>query len=302
MRAGVLLAVLLVTALALPGATTAAGSENFADAAGDAALAPDVTTVIVSNDERGLITFRVTIANRSELGQDEGILIPIVTDDPNIEAGTRPDDDASFTLGIDSEGPFLLAWDGEEMTGIKPQRPSVTGSFSGGIATITVRQEDLAPGFPDMSVPIALNFYVLGLSFSGETLIGRDAAPDGAASWSYRLNEALRLIVTNFGAALTIRPGQRLAVQMGVARGDTGAAVSSGKLTCRARLGGKALRGAGRFLIISVRVADRELQSPRATCSWNVPKKGSKGKLIRGSVSLRALGITVTRAFSTRVR
>lgn len=302
MRPGVLLAVLLLAALSVPGATSAAGSASFADTAGDAGPAPDLTTVIIANDELGLITFRITVTNRSTLGPDDLIVIPIATDDPNIEAGTRADDGASFILGIDSQGAFLTEWNGQEMAEVKPQPASLTGAFSGGVATVTVKQEDLAPGFPDMSVPIELNFYALGLTFDGDALVGRDDAPDGEMSWNYRISETLRLIVTNFGAAATVKPGQRLAVQMGVARGDTGAAVSSGRLTCRARLGGKVLRGTGRFVIVPVRAGGREINSPRATCSWNVPRKRSKGKTIRGSVSVRASGITVLRAFSTRVR
>jgi hypothetical protein len=297
-----LLAALLFAALSFPGATTAAGSASFADTTGDAGPAPDLSTVIVANDERGLITFRITVTNRSTLGQDDLIVIPIATDDPNIEAGTRADDGASFTLGIDSQGAFLSEWNGQEMAEVKPQPASVTGAFSTGVATVTVKQEDLAPGFPDMSVPIEFDFYVLGLTFIGDVLVGRDDAPDGELFWSYRLAETLRLIVTNFGAAATVKPGQKLAVQMGVARGDTGAAVSSGKVICRARLGGKVLRGSGRFVIVSVKAGGREINSPRATCSWSVPRKQSKGKAIRGSVSVRASGIAVTRAFSTRVR
>jgi hypothetical protein len=302
MRSGVLLAVLLFAAFSVPGATSAAGSASFVDTAGDAGLAPDLTSVIVANDELGLITFRLTVTNRSTLGLDDLIVIPIATDDPNIEAGTRADDGASFILGIDSQGAFLTEWNGQEMAEVKPQPASLTGSFSGGVATVAVKQEDLAPGFPDMSVPIELGFYVLGLAFNGDALVGRDDAPDGEMPWNYRITETLRLIVTNFGAAATVKPGQRLAVQMGVARGDTGAAVSSGKLTCRARLGGKVLRGSGRFVVVSVRAGGREISSPRATCSWSVPRKQSKGKAIRGSVSVTASGITVTRAFSTRVR
>src|SRR6266545_3215160 len=102
MRPGVLLAVLLLAALSVPGATSAAGSASFADTAGDAGPAPDLTTVIVANDELGLITFRITVTNRSTLGPDD---------------------------------------------------------------LIVSKQEDLAPGFPDMSVPIELNFYLLGLAF-----------------------------------------------------------------------------------------------------------------------------------------
>ena len=282
------------------GSAAAAGSMSFADPASDGGAAPDITSVVVANDDQGVITFRLTIANRAALGSDDTIAIPLATNDPDLTKGSR-NDGANYVIGLDVQGPFLLQWNGSAMEDVKPKPDSLTGSFAGGDATITVKQEDLAPGFPDMSVPISFNFYALGLVFNGNAVTAEDDAPDGTAFWSYRIAAALRQIVTNFDADKTIKAGKTLTVFLGLAHGDTGDPVSSGKVTCKARVGAKTLKGSGHFVSIPLKIGDGVLQSPNAVCSWKVPKTAKK-KTIKGSISVSESGFKATRSFSTKVR
>ena len=302
MRLGISCLALLAVALCLTGVTAASGSETFTDAAADSAEAPDVTSVTVSNDDQGLITFHVTVANRSALGPDDVVAVLIGTDDPNPYAGRR-DDGINFVLVLDgTQGPALLEWNGSELAEVSPAPGSLIGSFSAGVATLAVRQEDLAPGFPDLSVPIQLDFVVLGIAFSGNDVVAQDDAPE-ADFWHYRLSEPVRVIVTNFAAGKTVKAGKTLVVLMGAAHGDTGAPVTRGKVTCRARLGSKALRGRGAFVNLTVKspAGAGSVKSRNAACSWKVPK-GAKGKTIRGTITLTESGVTNARSFTTRVR
>jgi hypothetical protein len=282
------------------GSAAAAGSMSFADPASDGGSAPDITAVVVSNDDQGMITFRLTIANRAALAPDDTIAIPLATNDPDLTKGSR-NDGANYVIGLDAQGPFLLQWSGTSMEDVKPRPGSLAGSFAGGDATITVKQEDLAPGFPDMSVPISFNFYALGIVFNGNAVTAEDDAPDGTAFWSYRISAALRQIVTNFDADKTVKAGKTLTVFLGLAHGDTGEAVSSGKVTCKARVGTKTLKGSGSFVTIPLKIGETVLQSPNALCSWKVPKTAKK-KTIKGSISVNETGFTATRSFSTKVR
>jgi hypothetical protein len=290
------------TAFALP-AHTAAGSSSFSDPTGDAGVAPDITGVTVSNDDQGLITFRITVPNRSSLGPDDAIAVPLGTNDPDLANGLRSDG-MNFILVLEATGPSLLVWNGEEMVAVDPAPGSVTGSFSNGVGVVTVRQEDLAPGFPDMSVPIELSFYALGIAFKGNDVLAQDDAPDGDAIWNYRLTEALRVVLTGFNAEKSVKPGGTFLVIMGAAHTDTGAAVASGKISCKARLGSKTLNGKARFftVVLTSPATGRVVRSPTATCSFKVPKEKSKGKTVRGSMSLRESGVTLSRPFTTRVR
>ncbi len=308
MRPGAFAVTLLTAALLVIGVTTAdariaSGSAGFVDPAADSGVAPDVTTVTVSNDDQGLLTFQITVPNRSALAPQDAVAVLLGTDDPDLVRGKR-NDGMNFILGVDGQGVFLLEWNGADMQEVTPHPNSVSGSFSGGVATLTVKQEHLAPGFPDLSVPISMDFYVLGITFNGSDVVAQDVAPDGATDvWSYRIAEALRVVVTNFDADKTIKAGKTLIVLMGAAHGDTGAAIDSGTIRCAARLGGKTLKGVPHFITVTVTspTTGRSIQSPNATCSWKVPKN-SKGKVIRGSVALTESGITVSRSFTTRVR
>ena len=155
-----------------------------------------------------------------------------------------------------------------------------------------------------MSVPIELNFYALGIAFTGNDVLAQDDAPDGDAIWKYHLAEALRVVLTSFSANRTVKAGTTLVVIMGAAHTDTGAAVSSGKIGCRARLGSKTLRGRARFftVVLTSPATGRVVRSPTAICSFKVPKQKSRGKTIRGSMTLRESGVTLSRSFTTRVR
>jgi hypothetical protein len=303
-----LLAALSVTGASAPDATSApahavAGSASFGDPTGDSGLAPDISGVTVSNDDHGLITFRISVLNRSSLGPDDAIAVPLGTDDPDLGSGVRSDG-MNFVLVLEATGPSLLAWNGEEMVTVDPPPGSVTGSFSDGVATITVLQEDLAPGFPDMSVPIALTFYALGIAFTGNDVLAQDDAPDGDGIWNYRLSEPLRVVLTGFGADRTVKAGATLVALMGAAHTDTGAAVASGKIVCSARLGSTPLKAKARFVVrvVTSPATGRVVRSPAAICSFKVPKQNSKGRTIRGSMSLRESGVRLSRSFTTRVR
>jgi hypothetical protein len=279
------------------------GAANFTDPSGDSGVAPDITGVTVSNDDRGLITFRITVPNRSSLGPDDVLAVPLGTDDPNLSSGLRSDG-MNFILLLEAKGASLLAWDGEEMVTLDPVPGSVTGSFENGVGVVNVLQEDLAPGFPDMSVPIELTFYALGIAFTGNEVLAQDDAPDGEATWKYRLAEALRVVLTSFNADRTVKAGGTVVVIMGAAHTDTGAAVASGKISCKARLGSKPLKGRARFftVVLTSPATGRVVRSPNATCSFKVPRQKSKGKIVRGSMTLRESGVSLTRSFTTRVR
>ena len=76
------LATLLVAVpAALAGSShRAANSTSYPDSTGEDANAPDITSVNVSNDDAGLITFQVLISNRPAFTDDMFLLIFMDTD------------------------------------------------------------------------------------------------------------------------------------------------------------------------------------------------------------------------------
>ena len=87
-RTGLVLAVaafvvaLPTAAGALPNGTAyvAANSQTYQDSTGEDATAPDITTITVSNDDAGIVSFRVNVPNRPTLGQDMLFEIWVDTD------------------------------------------------------------------------------------------------------------------------------------------------------------------------------------------------------------------------------
>jgi hypothetical protein len=77
--------------------------------------------------------------------------------------------------------------------------------------------------------------------------------------------------------------------------------LSSGKVACTGRLGGKVLKGTAKFFSIQLNVGGQVLQSPSAVCSWKIPKTASK-KTLNGSIAVTESGLTVSRSFTTKVR
>ena len=284
------------------GLASASGQLEFSDPSGDSSTAADITSVTAANDDKGLITFRVTLPNRTSVGEDDVIAIQIGTDDPDFLAGLRSDG-TGWVLAIDSQGPFLLKWTGNDLDEVKPAPKSLSGSFAGDVATLSINQKDIAPGFPDMSLPIELRFNAVTVAFQGLIATASDYAPAINDRWTYRLSEPARMVLTNFDADKTIKAGRKLVVLLGAAHAETGTALASGRVACPARLGGKALGGSGRFVTLNLTspTTGRAIRTSSARCTFNVPK-GTKGQVIRGSMSVTAGGVRLKRAFVTKVR
>jgi hypothetical protein len=115
-RVGVLivLAALLVGVPAALGgsARSATNSQNFADSVGENANAPDITSIAVSNDDAGMITFQVNISNRPQLTQDMFILILLDTD-KNPATGSADFGGADY-MSSSIPGLSLFQWNGTD--------------------------------------------------------------------------------------------------------------------------------------------------------------------------------------------
>jgi hypothetical protein len=70
---------------------------------------------------------------------------------------------------------------------------------------------------------------------------------------------------------------------------DTGDRIPDGRTTCAVRVGTARLRAAGTFA------------ASRARCTMTVPRNAT-GKVLRGTLTVRHAGATITRPFSFRVR
>jgi hypothetical protein len=286
-----LLGALLVGVPAALGGSTraAANSATFTDSAGEDPNAPDITTVGVSNDDAGNITFTINISNRPALTDDMFLLMFLDTD----QKSTTGDPDllgADYALQLVPGAVDLFQWNGSDYV---PAASQASLNFVYGTAGATIHVSAA-----DLGKTKGFNFGVIAVS--GVTFdaagnanfdnIHRDAAPDpGHGFWSYQVLTKLVLTVTAFTTSpKPAKAGRTFSVSLAATENDTAGPVQVGTVACVASLAGK------RAAAVSHVVANGV-----ATCVWRIPKT-AKGRLIRGTITLTVQGTKVTRPFSAR--
>ena len=301
-------AVLLVVAAAVAGLLAASpvgnaaparattNSVTFQDSTGEDALAPDITTVVVSNDDQGNLTFVVNTPNRPTLTADMLFLLFLDTD---ANSATGDPDSLGADYAIELDGPLggaagagLFRWNGSDFTSQGVPQSTLVFSYANG-PTLKVNASELG-GTKRFGLGV---FAVSGVALlpSGDpdfTNVHIDLAPDaGHGFYTYDvMTTPPSLVVKSFSTnPLKPRSGKAYSVVLVYARSDGAAPTGTGGVTCKATLGGRALRASASTLI-----------GTRATCTWAIPKT-AKGKTVRGTISVQSGGLKTSRPFAAKV-
>jgi hypothetical protein len=283
-------AVALPTSALAKRAAARANSQTFTDSTGEDPAAPDITSIVVSNDDAGLVTFKVNISNRPTLTPDMTMLMFLDTDQQPT-TGDAQAAGADYAIELDPGSVGLFKWNGTDYVAA-PSQSSVTYSYDATGATIRASAADLGgvKGF---------NFFVA--AFSGITLDAAgnpdftnshvDAAPDaGHGSYTYQVLTKLTLSVQAFTTSpKPAKAGKRFIAGLAATESDTNGPVKAGTVACSATLGGKHLSATAHVVANGV-----------AACAWSLPRT-AKGKTLRGTVSLTVKGTTVVRTFAVKV-
>ena len=270
--------------------TQAAADAAFGDQTGDhgmteTLIAPDIGGVQVSNTPSGVITFRVAIENYAELPPRSRI-VTLFDLDRDVETSELGFERAVSHL-VDATGPTRVVfeqWDEPSFGYVQIPASTITSTFSGGVFTMSIARSELGntAGF---------NFALFTILFGSNQRdrVG-DIAPN-ADRWSYDLvGLPAPTLSTARVVAVPARPvaGRTFTVAAVVRRSDTGGALAAAAVTCTARIGQVRVRAVGRF------------SDGRARCVVSVPRT-AKGKSLRGTITVRAAGARLSRAFSYRV-
>jgi hypothetical protein len=272
---------------------SSANRATFEDSRAERPNAPDITSVVVANNDAGRIT--ITINGLPRLV--EGMLVAIEIDADNNPA-TGAQEPVSFGPGADYAIELvpgtanLFRWDGTSFTRRSNDPPQSTLVFSGTELAISINAAELGN-------TTRFNFglvVVTGITTDSQgnddfTNAQADIAPDvGHGYWNYTVRVApLRLLARSFSLNPR-RPqaGRSLTARLVAARSDTGAVVTGGRVVCTASVGGRRIAGSGRFV-------GRE-----ARCVWRIPGSARRAR-IRGSIAVVFEGRRVTRSFSATV-
>jgi hypothetical protein len=299
-RAGALkvgLVVLLAgSAVALPTSALAkraaarANSQTFTDSTGEDPTAPDITSIVVSNDDAGLVTFKINISNRPALTADMTVLMFLDTD-RQATTGSPDLAGADYAIELDPGSVGLFKWNGSDFVAA-PSQSSVTYSYDATGATIRSSAADLG-------ATKAFNFVAVAISGITTDAAGNpdftnehgDPAPDsGHGVFSYQVVTKLTVSVEAFTTSpKPAKAGKKFVAGLAATESDTNGPVKAGTVACSATVGGKHLSATAHVVANGI-----------AACAWSLPRT-AKGKTLRGSVSLTVKGTTVVRTFAVKV-
>jgi hypothetical protein len=283
-------ALLLAPAVALGAlSTTTANSQTYEDTTGEDPEAPDLTTITVSNDDRGLITLRIGVANRPSLTPDMLFLVFLDTV-PN--AGDPESLGADYALQLQPGSAALFRWSGSDFVAA-PSQASVSFTYEPGGPTIRVGAADLGNAKSFQFVVLAISGIADGANGDLDfTNAHDDVAPNaGGGLYSYQVRTTVKLTAVGFTTSpKPARAGKTFSVGLAATQSTTGRLVSRGSVLCAARIGGT-----------TVRLRAKRVRNGVATCVWAIPKT-AKGKTIRGTVTLIVEGSQLKRPFAAKIR
>lgn len=278
----------LLTALGavlLLGVTQAGASPaTFADPAGDAGNAPDLTSFVFDNDTGGTITITMSIANAANLNEDS--FIGLYFDADRNRATGSPNDGTDYVLRMrGSDYTFgFLKWNGSAFDPISFSAISIT--------QLAVQTFEIKINRSELGNTAGFNFYALGLEFGGNVVVARDDAPD-TGFWTYPLSGLPAPPAppppptVRIGLPAVKTPGGVHAGRIFTISSSVSTNASSVRVVCSARVLGRRVPVLGHYRF-SVRVA---------SCQGIAPP-GSAGKRINGTMTVIIAGDRDQRVFS----
>jgi hypothetical protein len=276
-------------------AAVAANSTTYQDSTGENPAAPDITTIVVSNTDAGMLSFRVNIPNRPTL--DQGTIVEIWVDSDNKTATGSPDlAGVDYVMQLVRGEINLYRWDGSDFTRRfgDPSAVTLTFNYQGGV-TVRISAAELGNTkkfkfFVDVATGCTVDPVTQALDCAASQ---DDIAPGGAAGlYPYDVKLTPPTLVVKSLKPTPAKPtaGLPFTLRLVAARSDTGAVVQNGRVVCIGRLGKARLKAQVQRVV-----------GGAAVCTWNLPP-AAKGKTFRGSVTVSFEGLKASQSYAGKVR
>lgn len=271
-------------------AQSQSNSQTFPDSIGENPNAPDITSVVVSNDDAGNIVFKVNISNRPQLTPDMEIQL-VMNTDGSATTGDPMGFGADYLIDLVPGSVGLYQWNGTDYTFAQSQT-SLVYSYDATGATIRINASDLGAtkviGFQAVAISGITTDANGNPSYA--TAQG-DFAPDlDHGLFTYDVKTKLILKQTAFSTAPAVaKAGKKFSASLAATESDTNGPVAAPTIACKAVVKGKTLKATHTFV------------GGVSTCSWVLPKTKVKGKLIYGSISITVQGTKLSRSFTARI-
>ena len=274
-RAGPFAAVLVAALVLVP----AASSGTYADKSGDNASAGDITGVEIAADKTsGQIIFRITGSNLSTVATTPTFLL--VDSDANPLTGDVMSVGADYVFGVDNDSYFFQHWSGSDWVDTAYATVRIVGG--GGSLVISVNRSELGN-------TAAFNFWVE--SYDSVNKKWDDAPDEGTFNYSIDANGPdIQSVDLQTAPTAGPRAGKKFVVTpVGLHLPPSGAPSSATTVpesySCQAVLGKRAVAGTG-----------------TGGCTLSIPKKKSRGKELKVTVTVTYQGATKAFDYTFRVR
>ena len=108
----------------------AANTTTFNDSVGEDPAAPDITTIVASNDDAATISFKINIPNRPQYAADIAIVM-FLDSDANQSTGDPESLGADYIIQLIQGELLLFKWDGSDFT-LSPTQSSLSYAWAAG--------------------------------------------------------------------------------------------------------------------------------------------------------------------------
>ncbi|HEY8173831.1 MAG TPA: hypothetical protein VIH21_12165 [Dehalococcoidia bacterium] len=288
------LAFAVLAALLAVSSAGAANSVTYSDSTGEPGVR-DITTIVVSNDDKGMITFRINIPSLPQYTTD--VDVDVYVDSDNNAATGSPDlPGVDYVIQLFRGEVNLYKWDGTDFTRRFGDPPATTliYQWSNGVS-IKISATELGNTkrlrfFAGVISGIVFNETTGEPDFTNSVA---DFAPDlGRGFFAYEVKIAPARVVFKSLKTAPAAPkaGKTFTVRMAATRSDTGAAIINGRVDCTAKAGAR-----------SVQPNSERFVGGQAVCVFTVPANAS-GKTLRGTIKIVFEGKTLARPFSAKIR
>lgn len=291
-RRFITLASMALLALTLATGATAAHAAlapvvEFTDATGDSGTAADIQTVNVTNDDLGQYFVDVTVA--TPYGGADGMSLYLDTD-MNATTGDPQSLGSDYVIIDDNAANvfYFMMWNGTSWV------DAPTNSTVKDVVSTDAKDVILSVNKSEIGNATGFNFFVVSTEGDGST--GHvDAAPEGTASWPYKLQTPLTIAFVA-GKSFAAKAGGTWNVAVIVGRSDGGTVGPEGTLTCSATSGSTKLK-----LNTHNFVSGGSGKPTAAVCSFVVPKR-LKHKVLHATVTVSYQGQSVKHTFTTTAK
>jgi hypothetical protein len=258
---------------------------TLTDNGNDEDAAPDITGVRVTDTKDGWIGFAISTPNFARLTNETALWVALDTD--NRSATGDVDSAVELQIPVVGGNAALERWNPNNGGWVTDSTPGVVRlRNSGNVVTVEVRRSTLGS-------TRRFGFSVTTAAFDGGSGAVRalDQAPDNGGFYRYALaNRTFTLVATRISARPSApRAGQAFVVRLPVRRSDTNRGITSGSVTCTAKLEGKRLTGRG------------SVATGAGRCSFAIPTNAA-GARLQGRISVRVADASVAAGFAYVVR